>query len=444
MMSVTVVLDSERTVDHVDLTSGGSPVRGLRVVVVGSDGDPGDLLRDPAIEVVRVRSLIEAVAQVASAPPVKGIGVVVALSGGVSLVPAAKDFIEAVGFVDRTVSVVHIGPCDPRLRDMIHGVVTNDMKPDELRAIVEARIGGENPMPAIEVFAGNAEPGAGVDAVGDLDLVERVLHGGDVLEGALALIRARLNVTELAFEGHQADEPGAIASAVHAEARRIGFLTARGGVTQAELNEHAAWLGAWLTLERQSRFQRLEALTDPLTGAWNRRYFDRYLSSSIESAKKSRLSVTVMVFDLDGFKKFNDQFGHAAGDEILRETVRLLRSVIRPSDRVCRIGGDEFAVIFYEPRGPRVPTSKPPDSISRIARRFQSQICGAAFPKLGADAPGTLTISGGLATYPWDGQDASSLLERADQLAIEGKRAGKNAIVFGPGALRECAQDDEG
>jgi diguanylate cyclase (GGDEF)-like protein len=145
-----------------------------------------------------------------------------------------------------------------------------------------------------------------------------------------------------------------------------------------------------------------------------------------------------MVFDIDNFKTYNDRFGHEAGDEILCETVRLLTSVIRKGDRVCRIGGDEFAIIFADPEGPRSAGSAHPESIETIARRFQDQVCKMRFPKLGVEAPGTLSISGGLATYPWDGADATALLRKADQLALESKRAGKNALTFGPGAQREC------
>ena len=145
-----------------------------------------------------------------------------------------------------------------------------------------------------------------------------------------------------------------------------------------------------------------------------------------------------MVYDFDDFKRYNDAFGHAAGDEILCETTRLLRSVIRPTDRVCRIGGDEFAVIFDDPSGPRSGEGRHPTSIGAIAERFQRQVCAHRFPKLGADAQGTLTISGGMATFPWDGHDASSLLERADALALESKRQGKNLITLGPGAERVC------
>jgi diguanylate cyclase (GGDEF)-like protein len=144
------------------------------------------------------------------------------------------------------------------------------------------------------------------------------------------------------------------------------------------------------------------------------------------------------MFDIDDFKQFNDRYGHAAGDEILRETVRLLRSVVRPSDKVCRIGGDEFVVIFHEPGGPRQPGSKPPSSIAAIAKRFQDAICAHKFPKLGREAPGSLGVSGGLATYPWDGRAAAELLARADELSLQSKRTGKNTITFGPGAEREC------
>ena len=122
------------------------------------------------------------------------------------------------------------------------------------------------------------------------------------------------------------------------------------------------------------------------------------------------------------------------GDEVLRETVQLLRSTIRRGDHVFRIGGDEFVVIFSDPDGPRNPGTSPPDSVDQIVRRFQSQVFRMRLPKLGLDAPGTVTVSAGLATYPWDGLDAKSLLSHADQLALQSKRSGKNLITFGPGA----------
>ncbi len=121
----------------------------------------------------------------------------------------------------------------------------------------------------------------------------------------------------------------------------------------------------------------------------------------------------------------------------------MMRSVVRPSDRVCRIGGDEFAVIFFEPQGPRRPDSQPPESIYDIAKRFQRQICGASFPKLGGQAQDTLTISGGLATYPWDGVDADALRKRASERAVESKLQGKNVITLGPGAERVCSRPDQ-
>jgi diguanylate cyclase (GGDEF)-like protein len=173
-------------------------------------------------------------------------------------------------------------------------------------------------------------------------------------------------------------------------------------------------------------------MVDDLTGAFNRRYFDRFMAAALAQAKRDRHALTLMVFDLDDFKSYNDRWGHPAGDDILRETVRLLRSVIRPSDRVCRIGGDEFAVVFYEPTGPRDPGSRPPDDPHRIAQRFQQQIREHRFPKLGGCAPGSLTVSAGIATYPWDGRTPAELVLRADQLALESKRAGKNAITMGP------------
>ena len=101
-------------------------------------------------------------------------------------------------------------------------------------------------------------------------------------------------------------------------------------------------------------------------------------------------------------------------------------------------------MIFYEPDGPREPGSTPPRSIFSIAHRFRQQICAHKFPKLGEQARGRLTISGGLATFPWDGSDAESLIEHADRLLMQSKGEGKNVICLGPGAMRVCGSPGEG
>ncbi len=206
----------------------------------------------------------------------------------------------------------------------------------------------------------------------------------------------------------------------------------------AALERLSADLANWLALHEQQRQLQNAAFTDQLTGAWNRRYFDYFMPRSIEEARQRRHDVTLMVYDIDDFKTYNDRYGHSAGDDILRETVRLMVSVIRPTDRVCRMGGDEFAVIFDDPTGPREGGAHHPTSIAGVAARFQRQICDHRFPKLAEEAPGTLTISGGMATFPWDGGTADELLQRADQLALQSKRQGKNLITFGPGAQRAC------
>jgi len=286
-------------------------------------------------------------------------------------------------------------------------------------------------------------------APGDIDDEHALLialgDGRPVLDLAMNRLRERAGRDDLTFEA--TPEPGMVPVSVRghifgaiAHDERAP-LSARG---RAALEPLAAWLGAWLRLESQQRELRLSAFTDELTGAWNRRYFHRFLESAIERSRSARRTVTLLYFDIDDFKTYNDAHGHDAGDEILVETVRMLNSVIRPSDRVCRVGGDEFAVIFYDPRAPRDPGSTPPESIYDIATRFQRQICAHRFPKLGAGAQGTLTISGGLASYPWDGADADTLLRVADDLSMRSKRRGKNAITLGQGAESVCRTPEGG
>lgn len=282
------------------------------------------------------------------------------------------------------------------------------------------------------------------ERLGDTDLIEAMLSNPTGVRAlALRLIAQQTGWHDIALMDSASHDAAASAlnacAAVEFNGQQFGTLTTS-QASATQLEPWAAWLARWLALDHSHRSYRRLAFQDDLTGAWNRRFFNSFLRDVIAQAAQARRPVTLMVFDIDNFKTYNDQFGHEAGDEILQETVKLMHSVIRQGDRVCRIGGDEFAVIFADPEGPRTPGSMQLESIEAIARRFQEQICKMRFPKLGAEAPGTLSISAGLATYPWDGADPDSLVRHADQLALKSKHKGKNIITFGPGAAKACRQ----
>ena len=286
------------------------------------------------------------------------------------------------------------------------------------------------------------------EPLGDTDLVNAVLQDPDgVASASLALIRQHTGWTMIDLLDADADIPGGLISTpVQFEDRTFGHLVTGEGATGEEdqplspadadeLEPWARWLGHWLALDARYREYRVLAYHDDLTGTWNRRYYTRFMADVIARARERRRFITVMVFDIDDFKRYNDNYGHEAGDVILCETVALLDSVIRDCDRVCRIGGDEFAVIFADLDDPRESGSRHPESVETIARRFQEQIRTMRFPKLGLEAPGPLSISAGLATFPWDGQDGATLLRLADERSLESKRNGKNSITFGPGGV---------
>jgi len=308
-------------------------------------------------------------------------------------------------------------------------------------AIVGVRVQGD----AVEEVKPPPDSEAGM---GDTALVESLLKGRDVLPVALSVLGLRIGPVEF-VPRDAAAEQAAPTKEVEGVAGDVGDVRVEregvffGWLTGANVDEEAgAWLAGWLRLRDQQQQLRTAAFTDPLTGAWNRRYFERFLATCLESARARHRHVMVLVFDIDDFKRYNDAYGHEAGDEILIEAVRLMRSVIRPSDRVCRIGGDEFAVVFHDPEGPRKMGSINAVSVMEIAQRFRNQILQHRFPKLAESSRGSLTISGGMATFPWDGATPAALLAKADQLALEAKRNGKNAITFGPGMARACEQSE--
>jgi diguanylate cyclase (GGDEF)-like protein len=180
---------------------------------------------------------------------------------------------------------------------------------------------------------------------------------------------------------------------------------------------------------RQRQWHEL-AITDECSGLHNRRYFHDRLDEILTRAAAEKFPVTVLLFDVDDLKSYNDAYGHDAGDEIIRITGTLFQEHAREQDVVARYGGDEFVVVFWDPEGPRVPGSKHPDCALQVLQRFKEALRSQRFPRLGPKGEGTLTISGGLATYPWDGSTREALLKRADEALLAAKRAGKNRIFL--------------
>ncbi len=201
------------------------------------------------------------------------------------------------------------------------------------------------------------------------------------------------------------------------------------GFTQTDMDKlrhYGTLLGRLLeSAQRGERWREL-ALTDDLTGLPNRRRLLSFLEEKIEWARRERATVTALVFDIDDFKLYNDRYGHDAGDEILTEVGRLFVQCCRKTDLVSRYGGDEFVVVFWDPQGPRELGSRPPQHVIDVLQRFRAALSRHAFARLGAEAVGSLTISGGLAHYPWQAADASGLLEAADRALLQAKEAGKN------------------
>jgi diguanylate cyclase (GGDEF)-like protein len=269
-------------------------------------------------------------------------------------------------------------------------------------------------------------------SLGDVDLVRMLLH--DPSNFRTTLLTLLKEQTEWKYCEFVDDETRVPHNAEFAQLRyghqEHGILVAI-GPTKEQVLRWGRWTSCWLELHLRHRQMKLLAYRDELSGAWNRRFLSACLRREINQALHARRPLTVMIFDIDNFKQYNDRFGHDAGDEIIREVVRLLQATIRKGDHVCRVGGDEFAVLFCDPEPPREAGSNHPTTVEFLAKRFREQVARAHFSKLGKDAQGTVSISGGLATFPWDGSEVDSLLQKADERLFESKRHGKNTITIG-------------
>jgi diguanylate cyclase (GGDEF)-like protein len=168
-----------------------------------------------------------------------------------------------------------------------------------------------------------------------------------------------------------------------------------------------------------------EAMHDALTGLFNRRYLEATLQREVERANRGASHLGVVMFDLDHFKAVNDRFGHATGDQLLREFSSRLRGATRAGDIAARYGGEEFVLVM---------AGASLESARARAEQLRTTMNDLPLPEqLGR--VGTVTVSAGVAALPEHGADADSLLSAADVALYRAKENGRNQVVvadYGP------------
>ncbi len=181
---------------------------------------------------------------------------------------------------------------------------------------------------------------------------------------------------------------------------------------------------ATLAIERstyyaQSKELRRISITDPLTGLLNRRYFEERLREELDRATRHRHPLSLIMIDIDHFKRYNDANGHPAGDKALVLLGRILRASVRAIDVVSRFGGEEFSIIL-------------PETVKReallIGERIRSEVETLYFPGEERLPGGRLTVSAGVASFPDDARDLKTLVQRADRALYQAKARGRNRV----------------
>ncbi len=178
----------------------------------------------------------------------------------------------------------------------------------------------------------------------------------------------------------------------------------------------------WLYLvevRKTERTLRHQALRDPLTGLLNRRFFDAGLEKEILRSRRSGNPVSLLILDIDHFKNFNDEYGHEAGDAVLRSIGQLLQTQVRGSDVACRFGGEEFVILM---------PNAPLESAKARGKQILEAIRGQEIPHQGRLLP-SVTASLGVAEFPIHARDTEGILDAADNALYIAKRSGRDRMV---------------
>ena len=188
------------------------------------------------------------------------------------------------------------------------------------------------------------------------------------------------------------------------------------------------------TIVVRARELRLLSTRDRFTGLLNRAVFNEQLEREVAIARRENARFSVAMLDIDWFKRFNDTYGHAGGDEALRMVAATLRRSCRESDVVARYGGEEFALIL-----PGVRSSRAQD----LLERFRRTVAATPIHLTGRARPVSLTVSIGVASWPEDGMTAAEILACADRRLYEAKEKGRDQVVGPPRGLQRPVEEQE-
>ncbi|MDD5167174.1 MAG: diguanylate cyclase [Syntrophales bacterium] len=163
---------------------------------------------------------------------------------------------------------------------------------------------------------------------------------------------------------------------------------------------------------------RIQAIRDPLTGLFNRRYMEESLEREFYRSSRNHRPVSIMMLDIDHFKHFNDSYGHDAGDSLLKGLAKIMQRHVRKEDIACRFGGEEFIIIL-------------PDTSLEVARtradHFRNELSQTPFEHKCRDL-GAVTVSLGVAAFPNHGRSADDVLRMADKALYKAKENGRNRV----------------
>jgi diguanylate cyclase (GGDEF)-like protein len=180
----------------------------------------------------------------------------------------------------------------------------------------------------------------------------------------------------------------------------------------------STWLA--VAVVRQSARLRFASTHDPLTKLLNRGYFEERFAEQVSRSRRSGAPLAIAILDVDHFKRVNDERGHPAGDSALRAVSSAIRHSVRRSDVVARYGGEEF-VMMLEDVSLR-------DAIERV-EKLRARVAATELNTDKGDRPLSVTLSGGIAVFPDDGNEPDELLSAADRRLLQAKRTGRNRVV---------------